>query len=690
MVKKISLLSHAQGSDSRSDSKPISSFKKRMQIYRPSKVTTGYHNNSEGPSSPTFSPRGEETRNDDSQRDSEYGGARRTQRPSIISRRVLHTKPMSRTEPSSHSMTSTMAVRCDSHSPSQSTARTSLAVKSQSPSGMKSTYGKPPVSPRTPTRANSPRTKRSSLSPKKSSRSLRSPKSGKAKTQSSTKSSEKYSKRTRASSKTRKTKSEPLLAENSNSTSDDEARIATTFSSSSSSTKKDRYNPPSMSTVNNAIAAVKGTQYQTEAEDQESIPPEIAAIANRLQARAEKQNRVAPLAVLESMSSGFMRRDRYMMEEADKYLADRGTNPGSPRYPTDMNSTFQSSVLSQGSGSTGMTSTLAGTFSSLVAGSPRDLTVGNETYGDEYTDADQTLSDDSKRSMRFGFSHLSDNTSFGEGSVIIKQQVAWGCIGLSALQFAILTTQVLLCGVAALSINPTLGPYPDAFSEWGGKNAYLLVEGAQYFRFITPIFLHVGYLHLLVNVFFQLESCAYLEREWGFPTWITIYLISGFGSCLTASAIDADVIGVCSSGAMMGLFGARISQAILWTTFETCDEYIGHGAIIFERLDGAVCSAAVVFFLTFLTYIDWSGHLGGLFTGFFAGLVFFSFAIRDRKTRVILNLFGLFGILFGVLILGVILFHYATPDEDLADVCSYFRNLYSEGYSCECQAFDRR
>jgi rhomboid protease GluP len=398
--------------------------------------------------------------------------------------------------------------------------------------------------------------------------------------------------------------------------------------------------------------------------------PQAVADAKR-QARAGTRGRQGPvdLDLSHSMGSSTVHKDKYASEEGyshkDSYMS--------------ANSTFQSGDQSEGGLSEG-----------LFNDNTQDFTL-NETYDDTLGDDTFSLEGDTKRSqrrnMRFHFSSLSEGTSFGEGSVVVKQQVAWGCIVLSALQFAILTTQVLLCGVAALSINPTIGPYPDAFSEWGGKNAYLLVEGQQYFRYITPVFLHVGYLHLLVNVFFQLETCAYLEREWGFFQWISIYLISGFGSCLAASAIEPNTIGVCSSGALMGLFGARISQAVLWTVFETEADYIGQGSIMFERLGSIVCSAAVLFCLTFLTYIDWAGHLGGLCTGFLVGFIVFAHAIEEKETKKTMKLFGFSGLLLGGIILWAILFHYAYYDEELADACNYFRNLYTEGYSCECQAF---
>jgi len=639
MVNKDRLLSREEPSPT---PRASNKYSKKMQEYRPSKVTTE-HYGKQGPSSPTKSiksPRSPESRDDSA--DDPYWAARQT-RPQISPRRAFRTSPKV-TEPYSHTMRSTTAVRSPrGMSPDRSAVVNPMMSKSPnsaSPRSWKSQMSKkaPKKSMKSAKSENSPKSTKSQKIPPKSMKPAKSEKASNSK---------KPSKRTRSLLSTRKPKVEPLLSK-------DKPRVA---AAPNSRKQKATYKPP--------VAATK------DAKKQAGYPPNLAsplAVADaKKQARAGTRGRQVPLDLSHSMDSSTMHKDKYASGEGYSHK---------DRYVSE-NSTFQSGDQSLFNDNT----------QDFTSNDTYDDTIGDETFGDDTF----SLECDTKRSprsiMQFRFSNLSEGTSFGEGSVVIKQQVAWGCIGLSALQFAILTTQVLLCGVAALSINPTLGPYPDAFSEWGGKNTYLLVEGQQYFRFITPVFLHVGYLHFLVNAFFQLENCAYLEREWGFFQWISIYLISGFGSCFAASAIEPNVIGVCSSGALMGLFGARISQAILWTFFETKADYIGQGSIIFERLGSTVCSAAVVFCLTFLTYIDWAGHLGGLCTGFLVGFIVFSHAIREKETRTTMKLFGFFGLLLGGIILWVILFHYAYYDEELADACNYFRNLYTEGYSCECQAF---
>ena len=264
-----------------------------------------------------------------------------------------------------------------------------------------------------------------------------------------------------------------------------------------------------------------------------------------------------------------------------------------------------------------------------------------------------------------------------------KQKIAFVCIGVSAIQLMILLIQMILCGVASVDVNPMIGPFPDAFSEWGGKNAYLMLDGKQYWRSFSPVFLHVGVLHLLTNVFCQLETCAFFEREWGSGRWLILYVISGLGCVLTSCVINPDEIAVCSSGALMGLFGAKFAQIVAWTSFDLQNNGY-YDMVRLDQLGGLMCSTALISILAFFTYIDFSGHIGGLVSGFLGGMFIFSRPIESTLTRVLWGTAGLVGLLCGGALLGYVLWNDTFPDPDLADPCGYFRNLFPEGYDCDC------
>jgi membrane associated rhomboid family serine protease len=269
-------------------------------------------------------------------------------------------------------------------------------------------------------------------------------------------------------------------------------------------------------------------------------------------------------------------------------------------------------------------------------------------------------------------------------SSVYKQRIAGASIAVSAIQLALLFIQLIVCGIATLEVNPMIGPFPDAFSEWGGKNAYLLLDKHQYFRLITPVFLHVGVLHFAANAFCQLEACALFEREWGSCRWLTAYIISGVGAVAASCVINPDEIGVSSSGAIMGLYGAKISQVV---AYNFCRVHSEHYKDIsrFDQMGGVFCSASVVFLLSLVTYIDLSANVGGFVSGFLAGMLLFCRGIASRCTRFIWAVIGFGGLVAGGITLMYLLWVETYPDAELEDACEYFRHLYPEGYSCECK-----
>ena len=91
----------------------------------------------------------------------------------------------------------------------------------------------------------------------------------------------------------------------------------------------------------------------------------------------------------------------------------------------------------------------------------------------------------------------------------------------------------------------------------------------------------------------------------------------------------------------------------------------------------------VLFFFSLLPYVDFSGLVGGLVAGFATSMVIFSRSIKDVEERRqwagagILSLVFTFG-------LGSIIMMKVYPNQELADVCGYFANLYNDEYDCIC------
>jgi membrane associated rhomboid family serine protease len=279
----------------------------------------------------------------------------------------------------------------------------------------------------------------------------------------------------------------------------------------------------------------------------------------------------------------------------------------------------------------------------------------------------------------FGLIGSSDNGDY----VKTIQDVAYCTIALTSIQLLILMLQLTMCGFAPFDINPMIGPFPDAFSQWGGKNPYLMLHDNEWWRMVTPALLHVGVLHLIANAFCQLIAVAMFEREWGWFKWVFVYIMSTIGCSASSNWFDPDTIAVGSSGSLMGVFAAKLAQVVIFSFFET-NTMDADDVIRLDQLSSVLLGLTLVSLLGSFTYIDWSGNMGGLLAGFLAGVIIFTPYIDGCCWRfwcATLGLVSLFGSLGYVMYLFI---ETSEPDEQLADVCEYFRSFFPEGYECGC------
>lgn len=94
---------------------------------------------------------------------------------------------------------------------------------------------------------------------------------------------------------------------------------------------------------------------------------------------------------------------------------------------------------------------------------------------------------------------------------------------------------------------------------FGAKTNQLLREG-DWFRLVTPIFIHGGLLHLFSNSYALWANGPLVEKLYGSSRFLLIYLLTGIGG-VAGSYIwqevtnHPDVPSVGASGALFGLFG---------------------------------------------------------------------------------------------------------------------------------------
>ncbi len=138
------------------------------------------------------------------------------------------------------------------------------------------------------------------------------------------------------------------------------------------------------------------------------------------------------------------------------------------------------------------------------------------------------------------------------------------------------------------------------------------VTQGEYWRIITGTFLHSGILHIVFNMLALYQVGLLIERLVGAPRMLLIYSLSALGAGLAVLKFNFDVPVVGASGAIFGLFGALVAIGMrLGAPGRT---------LVSQALPIIVLN---ILFGFSVKNIANSAHLGGLFTGFVAGLLLF-------------------------------------------------------------------
>jgi membrane associated rhomboid family serine protease len=106
---------------------------------------------------------------------------------------------------------------------------------------------------------------------------------------------------------------------------------------------------------------------------------------------------------------------------------------------------------------------------------------------------------------------------------------------------------------------------PETLLAWGGNLGTRTTNG-EWWRLVTSTFVHVGSLHLLVDVTVLIQLGMILERLVGRVTMAAVYLSAGLFDGLANLSSHPVTVTVGSSGAVFGLYGL-LSAALIWQTF---------------------------------------------------------------------------------------------------------------------------
>ncbi|WP_225426166.1 rhomboid family intramembrane serine protease [Apilactobacillus timberlakei] len=135
----------------------------------------------------------------------------------------------------------------------------------------------------------------------------------------------------------------------------------------------------------------------------------------------------------------------------------------------------------------------------------------------------------------------------------------------------------------------------------------LIIYYGEWWRFITPIFIHLGFLHILMNGISLYYVGIQIEKIFGHIRFLTIFMLSGIMGNIISFAFSSGL----SAGASTAIFG-------LFGVFLMLGENFRDNFAVRQMSQSFLLLIIVnIVFDLLSSGIDIAGHLGGLIGGFF-------------------------------------------------------------------------
>lgn len=208
------------------------------------------------------------------------------------------------------------------------------------------------------------------------------------------------------------------------------------------------------------------------------------------------------------------------------------------------------------------------------------------------------------------------------------------------------TVTLLVIQIVAFIIMLLLGGSTNSnvLVECGARVTPLIRQG-QWWRLITPVFLHIGFAHLLINSVTLYFLGMYIEELFSHWRMLVIYLVSAFTGNLASAYFLPNTISAGASTALFGLFGAFL---MLGESFHDNDliQDLSRQFLILVGIN-------IVMDL-FLPGVDLAGHVGGLLGGFLVSYIVgapFVGRVRFYK-QMIASVILLFGVIAMIVTIG--------------------------------------
>jgi len=198
------------------------------------------------------------------------------------------------------------------------------------------------------------------------------------------------------------------------------------------------------------------------------------------------------------------------------------------------------------------------------------------------------------------------------GNLTASEKMTLG-IGGHKVTYSLIGLNILFFGIMIINGVGIFEPESADLIKWGA-NVRSYTEGGDWWRLGSAMFIHIGIIHLLLNMYALFSIGIYLEPVMGRWKFLAAYLSTGIVASLVSIWWHDNTASAGASGAIFGMYGVFL--ALLTTKFFD------------KNAQKSLLSSIGVFVFYNLVYgmkagIDNAAHIGGLSSGLVFGYLFF-------------------------------------------------------------------
>jgi membrane associated rhomboid family serine protease len=183
------------------------------------------------------------------------------------------------------------------------------------------------------------------------------------------------------------------------------------------------------------------------------------------------------------------------------------------------------------------------------------------------------------------------------------------------LTYVVLGVNILIFSLMTFAGGST---NPDTLVAFGAKSNTAIDRG-EIWRFLTPVFIHIGLIHFVVNSYGLWKVGPLVERTYGGARFAALYLTAGIGGTVASYRFNPYAPSAGASGAIFGLLGVMLVFCLRYRNSIPAPYrkalMRGVASVVIVTLIVGLAINQLSRFYPEVPRIDNAGHLGGLIAG---------------------------------------------------------------------------